>query len=97
MSDERIERRGDEDQPVYDRRHTDKGVEEVKKLILDHIKTQDARWIDLAVDLKPMKDFMTSINAIKTVILWGVGILAVLGGLITWLFNCWDHVKGHGG
>jgi hypothetical protein len=57
------------------------------QLIKDLIKEVQ----DMREEMQPVREFMDQITATKSVLLWGFGVIAAVGGLVTWLLNLRDH------
>ena len=63
------------------------------QLIRDLIKEVQ----DMREELKPVREFMADVRATRQVLIWGFGIIAAVGGLVSWIFSIKEHFHIHGG
>ena len=78
------------------RRHTDPLMEELleqMKLIRAQAATNFELLTHLREEVEELKSFMDNMNSGKKAFIWVLGILAVIGGLVTWCLDLISHIK----
>ena len=61
--------------------------------LIDEVKGFREDMKIMREQIQPLNDLSKQIYAAKLAAIWGFGMFAVIGGIITWLINLRDHLR----